>query len=73
MSALGDIVAVKEAVEMGECMYLEKPPDKDKVLLNIKQALGLDGKAGENGWPRTRQLARSGKNCDVIAFRTKQT
>lgn len=43
MSALGDIVAVKEAVEKGECLYLEKPLDKDKVLLNIKQALGLDG------------------------------
>jgi DNA-binding NtrC family response regulator len=42
VSALGDIVAVKEAVRKGECMYLEKPLDKDKVLLNIKQALGSD-------------------------------
>jgi DNA-binding response OmpR family regulator len=43
MSALGDRVAVKEAVEKGECLYLEKPLHKDKVLLNIKQALGSDG------------------------------
>lgn len=42
MSAFGDIVAVKEAVEKGEYLYLEKPLDKDKVLLNIKRALGSD-------------------------------
>lgn len=43
MSAVGDTVAVKEAVGKGECIYLEKPLDKDEVLLNIKQALSSDG------------------------------
>lgn len=39
MSALGDMFPIKEAVRKGVCRYIEKPLERDKVLLNIKHAL----------------------------------
>jgi DNA-binding NtrC family response regulator len=39
MSAFGGILPIIEAVGKGECRYLEKPLEKDNVLLNIKQVL----------------------------------
>ena len=39
MSAFGDILPIMEAVGKGACRYLEKPLEKDNILLNIKQAL----------------------------------
>jgi DNA-binding NtrC family response regulator len=39
MSAFGGIFQIMEAVGQGACRYLEKPLEKDNVLLNIKQVL----------------------------------
>ncbi len=39
MSAFGDMFSIKEAVRKGACRYIEKPLERDKVLLNIKHAL----------------------------------
>jgi DNA-binding NtrC family response regulator len=39
MSAFGNAFPIMEAVRKGECSYLEKPIEKDNILLNIKQAL----------------------------------
>jgi DNA-binding response OmpR family regulator len=38
MSAFGDTFPLMEAVGKGACRYIEKPLEKDNVLLNIKQA-----------------------------------
>jgi DNA-binding NtrC family response regulator len=47
MSAFGGILPIMEAVEKGECRYIEKPLEKDNVLLNIKQALERHRKISE--------------------------
>ena len=39
MSAFGCTLQIIEAVGQGACRYLEKPLEKDSVLLNIKQVL----------------------------------
>ena len=39
MSAFGTMPQVVEAVRRGACWYIEKPLEKDMVLLKIKQAL----------------------------------
>ncbi|MFA6054089.1 MAG: response regulator [Thermodesulfovibrionales bacterium] len=39
MSAFGGILPIMEAVGKGECRYIEKPLEKDNILLSIKQAL----------------------------------
>ena len=39
MSAFGAIPQVVEAARRGACRYIEKPLEKDMVLLKIKQAL----------------------------------
>jgi len=39
MSAFGGTLPIMEAVGKGECEYIEKPLEKDNILLSIKQAL----------------------------------
>lgn len=39
MSACGNTLPIMEAVRKGVCRYLEKPLEKDDVLLNIKEVL----------------------------------
>lgn len=47
MSAFGGILPIMEAVGKGECRYLEKPLEKDNILLSIKQALERHRKNSE--------------------------
>ena len=47
MSSFGGILPLIEAVGKGVCRYIEKPLEKDNVLLNIKQALKRHRKISE--------------------------
>jgi DNA-binding NtrC family response regulator len=47
MSAFGGILPIMEAVGKGECRYIEKPLEKDNILLCIKQALERHRKISE--------------------------
>ncbi|MCL5022309.1 MAG: sigma-54 dependent transcriptional regulator [Nitrospirae bacterium] len=58
MTAYGTIPSVVEAMNKGAYSYLEKPLDKDKVLVNVKNALEKSKLLREN---RTLQEALHGK------------